>query len=297
LTFSVYGATGIIGTYFTELYDSIAIPRDELEPLTREVLYLISTTSNFYTNPWIHSDTNLTALLKRLEACHENGVKTFNFVSSWFVYGDTNLPMKEEDCCNPTGLYPITKRCAEQIVIDYCSRHNMNWRILRLGNVYGGPDKSIGSRNVLRYLIDSLREDKDVNIVAGLTRDYIHIYDACRAIDLVCSKGKVNEIYNVGSGSSIPVSEAVEICKKYLKSSSNCRTFQPTNAESRVKMALDCGKIFALGFHPLISLEEGLEDLCKSQKFCTPAHFLTVEKLKQQSNAWKAMVGFLRGLM
>ena len=54
-------------------------------------------------------------------------------------------------------------------------------------------------------------------------------------------------------------------------------------------MALDCGKIFALGFVPLISLEEGLEDLCKSQKFCTPAHFLTAKKSKQQPkrSSWK----------
>lgn len=297
MTFSVYGATGIIGTYFTGLYDSIAIPRDDLKPVTREVLYLISTTSNFYTHPWVHSDTNLTALLKRLEACYEDGVKTFNFVSSWFVYGDTDFPMREGDCCYPTGLYPITKYCAEQVVIDYCSRHGMNWRILRLGNVYGGPDQSIGSRNVLRYLIDSLREGKDVNTIAGLTRDYIHIYDACRAIDLVCSKGNVNEIYNIGSGRSVAVSDAVEMCRKYLESSSNCSTFQPTSAESRVKMALDCGKIFALGFVPLISLEEGLEDLCKSQKFCTPAHFSTAKKSKQQWSVWKAMAGFLQGQM
>jgi len=295
LTFSVYGATGVIGTYFTQLYDAIAIHREELTPYTREVIYLISTTSNFYSEPWLHSDTNLTVLLKRLDACRDAGVKVFNFVSSWFVYGTTELIMKETDECRPTGLYPITKYAAEEIVKDYCSFHGMEWRILRLGNVYGGPDLNTSSRDVLRYLVNCLKQDKDVNVLAGLTRDYIHIYDTCRAIELVCSKGKVNEIYNIGTGESVSLARAVEICRNHIKSDSNYNVVQPKTNEPRLKMALDCSKIFALGFSPSISLEDGLEDLCKNQKFCTPAHFLTDKKSKRQWNVWKAMVGFLRG--
>ena len=100
---SLYGGTGIIGTYFNGLYACNNIPRNQLEPLGDEVLYLISTTDNttFKENPFVDVDTNLVQLLHRLEACRRVGIKTFNFVSSWFVYGSSYNCPNEEAICDP----------------------------------------------------------------------------------------------------------------------------------------------------------------------------------------------------
>lgn len=273
MAFSIYGGTGIIGSYYIGLYGGRPLPRDQWAPMEKEVLYLISTTSNSYDQGLVHTRTNIDALMKRLIACKEAGVEVFNFVSSWFVYGNKEGIMKEDDACAPHGLYSITKYCAEQLVIDYCSHFGIKWRIFRLGNVYGGSDVSSGQRNVLHYLVQQLQHDRPVSAVEGLSRDYIHIYDACRGMRLLSEQAQENQIYNIGSGHSTLLSSCINKCKEILKSNSDVVFREPLPGEQSLKMALDCGKLFDAGFSPAISLDEGLHDLCTSRKFSTPVHF------------------------
>lgn len=270
---SIYGGTGIIGSYFTELYGGQTLSRDELVPANKEVLYLISTTSNSYSNPLIHTNTNIDCLMRRLISCQGAGVKTFNFISSWFVYGPHESEMKESSQCNPQGLYSITKHCAEQLVIDFCSFHGINWRVLRLGNVYGGPDRSNGQRNALHYMVQELKENRPVQGVFGLRRDYMHIYDICRAIALVCKAGEANTIYNIASGYSVLQSDCILLCKSILNSTSHLSLRPHKSSDQSLVMKLDCNSLQSLGFSSSISLEEGLFDLCTNRKFSIPAHF------------------------
>ena len=277
----IYGATGIIGTYYKGLYGGHSMPRWETRPPDKQsVLYLISTTSNTYSNPLLHTDTNIDCLMKRLIACKEAGVRSFNFVSSWFVYGPSSGIMKEGDACFPKGLYSITKYCAEQLVIDYCTKYGIPWRIFRLGNVYGGPDTSNGQRNVLHFMVQELRAGRPVEVVSGMSRDYIHIYDTCRAIHHLCTESPADAIYNVGTGQSTFLLQCINHCKAELDSRSPVSQRLPRNDEQSLAMALDCTKLFNTGFSPLLSLEDGLLDLCTSQKFSTPRHFSMGTKLR-----------------
>lgn len=276
--YSIYGGTGILGSYFIGLYGGRPLLREQLTPMDEKVLYLISTTSNSYDQPLLHSSTNIDCLMKRLIACQEAGIKEFNFVSSWFVYGRHGAPRKEDDCCHPYGLYSITKYCAEQLVIDFCSHHGIKWRILRLGNVYGGPDRSNGQRNALHYVAQQLKLDRPVEGVVNMRRDYIHIGDACRAIAAICKEAPANDIYNIGNGESVLLSRTIDTCRLILNSNSEISYRHHREGEQSLFMGLDCSKLKALGFSPLISLQEGLNDLCTSHKFSTPVHFLRMMK-------------------
>jgi len=275
---SIYGATGIIGSYFTGLYGGQSVPRPQLAPTNEEVLYLISTTSNTYSDPLLHTNTNVDCLMQRLMACQEAGVKTFNFISSWFVYGSSSAIMRESSPCRPKGLYSITKHCAEQLVVDFCSFHDIAWRIMRLPNVYGGPDKSNGQRNALHYIVQRLKANQPVEIVSGLTRDYLHIYDTCRAIKLLLDLAPVNDIYNIGAGQETRLSDCVNFCARTLNSQSEVSLRPHQSHEQSLHMRLDCRKLQAFGFFPSISIDQGLHDLCTAQKFSTPVHFSMEKK-------------------
>jgi nucleoside-diphosphate-sugar epimerase len=285
---SLYGSTGIIGSYFKGLFPVYCVPREQLKPETKDVLYLISTTDNqtFKEDPHIDVDTNLVQLLKRLEACRVAGVGTFNFVSSWFVYGPDSAYPDEQSICNPNGFYSITKYAAEKLVKEYCSTFGINYRILRLGNVYGGPDSGSNKRNALHYLINQLKNNKDINVHINISRDFIHILDVCRALDLLCAKGNSHEIYNVGTGISTRLGDALDTAKTLLHSQGYVlRTNVPADYNQAVRFGLNCAKLKAHNFTPLISFEEGLRDLCLNQKFCTPDRTLMEQKLMQQSPA------------
>ena len=115
-------------------------------------------------------------MIKVLENIKNKNNTTFNFISSWFVYGNTDLPAHEESYCDPRGFYSITKRAAEQLLISYCETYEIKYRILRLANVIGTGDKKVSKKkNALTYLINELKQDNAINLYSDgdLYRDYI----------------------------------------------------------------------------------------------------------------------------
>ena len=119
---SIFGGTGFIGSKFYNKYkeDSVIIPREEVQPRSNRVLYMISTVDNYNVlqDSFIDIETNLIHLMKVLDSCKGKDIE-FTFVSSWFVYGDTHLPARETSPCRPKGFYSITKLAAEQLIESY----------------------------------------------------------------------------------------------------------------------------------------------------------------------------------
>ena len=80
---SVYGGTGFVGGNFSRMYpdDTIVIPRDQREPESNEILYLISTVDNYnvHTNITLDVETNLKVLCETLDKCRDLDV-TFNLL-------------------------------------------------------------------------------------------------------------------------------------------------------------------------------------------------------------------------
>ena len=98
----LFGGTGFVGSNFKKMYDDSTHVHDREDnvPIYDDILYMISTTHNYHVFDNIHKDvdTNLTKLLNVLQNCKDKNV-VFNFISSWFVYGDVELPAKEESLC------------------------------------------------------------------------------------------------------------------------------------------------------------------------------------------------------
>ena len=156
---SVFGSTGFIGSNYVKanlhLVDQVS--RENPDPKFDQVLYAIGTTDNYniFENPKLDIETNLIKLIDDLELLRRKFTTfTINYLSSWFVYGDsTPLPFAKENSCNPKGFYSISKFAAEKFLISYCETYKINFRILRLSNIYGLGDKGISARkNALQYL-------------------------------------------------------------------------------------------------------------------------------------------------
>ena len=140
---SVFGSSGFIGNKFCEKFDCHRIGRNDIviPEGTTKIVYFISTDDNYniFSNPFLDIETNLIHLIKVLEECKGKDIE-FIFISSWFVYGDTELPANENSCCNPRGFYSITKRTAEQLLESYCKTFGLKYKIIRLANVIGKDD-------------------------------------------------------------------------------------------------------------------------------------------------------------
>lgn len=273
---NVFGAGGFIGSNYVNKNKSIVNDRNDLVPKLEDcnqVLYLISTVDNYnvLTNPYVDIETNLTTLVRVLENFRKANKKgaVFNFVSSWFVYGDAELPAKETSPCNPKGFYSITKRAAEQLLISYCETYKLNYRILRLANVYGGEDKKFSKKkNAFTYLLNELKNNNDINLYDGgkFFRDFIHVEDVVNAMQLVIEKGELNEIYNISSGKKYSFLKLMQHAKKSFNSSSKFITIDQPEFHKIVQvknMWLENVKLNNLGFvekHCIYNYIESLKD-------------------------------------
>lgn len=265
---NVFGGSGFVGSAFCKGRQDIVVnSRDDYTPKTNNIVYFISTVDNYNVlhDPFLDIDTNLTTLMKVLSKCKPGD--TFNFISSWFVYGKTQLPATEDSNCNPKGFYSVTKRAAEQLLISYCETFKINYRILRLGNVVGKGDKKVSKRkNALQYLINEIQHNRPIGIYNNgeFIRDFIHVSDVARAIDLIVTKGDLNSIYNVSNGDPIFFKDIIDYVLEKTKSSSIVSNMDPPEFHKIIQvdsMYMDSSKLFLLGYNPLLTKREMIDSL------------------------------------
>ena len=272
---SVYGSTGFIGSRYLKMYSDSAIPiaRSEDAPQSKDILYFISTTHNYHIFDEPHRDieTNLNKLISVLEASRKSYSKsiTFNFISSWFVYGkNQEIPFREDfSKCNPAGFYSITKYCAEQLLISFCQTYDIKYRILRLSNVLGVGDKKISKKkNALQFLIKEIVNNRDVHLYYGgeVLRDYMGLGDICRGIKLCIDESSTNEIINIGSGTPYRFLDLINMAIKYSDSKSKIINIESTNFHDIVQVRhsyLDTSKLLSYGFERKDSIEDTIKEL------------------------------------
>lgn len=277
--YAVMGANGFIGTEICSDKDFIPNEPNKWDYKNKfaadypDIVYCISTVHNYNVidgDPLVDIQTNLQHMITVLQA---NKMKygtdfTFTLISTWFVYGDVELPAKEDVCCNPKGFYSITKRAAEQLLISYCDTFGIKWRIIRLCNVLGiGDGKVSKKRNALQYMVKTLCEGGEIDLYdVDCLRDYIHVLDAAEAIRLISRKGNFGEIYNVGSGVGISIQHLVNMAQRIseYKGKINLVAVPQFHKIVQVKdMYLDSTKLFELGWTPKFSPEQIVEMLCE----------------------------------
>jgi len=276
---SIYGGHGfVLGEFCRQFPDiSVRVPKEQLEPITPNILYGISTTDNYnvFENPTLDIETNLIHLMEVLDACHKKyGNKfEFTFISSWIVYGKPefpmveNFPIHEEAPCHPTGFYSITKYAAEMLLQSYCDTFQIKYRILRLANVLGHRDKGVSKKkNALQYLIDKLAHNEDIELYDGgkFYRDYIDVRDCARAIRLVMESG-TEKIYNISNGASHLFKDLIDHVVKYSGTRGNVWEMVHKPEFHSVVQSKDVflsnEKLKGLGYSPKYTIQETLEEI------------------------------------
>jgi len=144
--------------------------------------------------------TNVAGTTNLLSNSLKNGVKIFHQVSTDEVYGsilsgswDEKFPLK------PNSPYAASKASADLITLAYAHSFGMDVRISRCSNNYG-PNQH--PEKLIPLAITNLINAKKIPIYGdGLNRrDWLHVEDHCRAIELILEKGQAGHIYNVGGG-------------------------------------------------------------------------------------------------
>ena len=280
---NIFGGYGFVGTQFcnTTKNGYTKNYRENVGVFASDVVYFISTVDNYnvYIDPTVDINTNLIMLVKVLEN-YKDYIKAykktgcFNFISSWFVYGqdsgfgEGSRGIPETDPCDPRGFYSITKRCAEQLLMSYCETFNLNYRILRLANVLGPNDKKVSAKkNAVQHLLRELSENKRVDLYDSgyFYRDYIDVRDCARAIDLVINNGELNSIYNIGNGKPVIFRDIIRYARDAMDSGSEIRTIEQKEFHKKVQSSrsffMDNTKLRELGYRPEYTINQTIDDI------------------------------------
>ena len=280
---NVFGGNGFVGSEFVRTTKTpwIINDRDNYEVRSADCVYFISTVDNYNVqrDSLLDINTNLVVLMKVLDSYRSYIQKTglkgcFNFISSWFVYGQDSgfgagsRGIPETDPCDPKGFYSITKRCAEQLLMSYCETFNLNYRILRLANVLGAEDKKVSAKkNALQYLLGEIAANRPVDLYDSgyFYRDYIDVRDCARAIDLVVNNGELNSIYNIGNGKGIIFRDVVRYARDAMDSASEIRTIEQKEFHKKVQSSrsffMDNSKLQSLGYKPEFTIQQTIDDI------------------------------------
>jgi len=214
--------------------------------------------------PQIFIKTNVLGTQVLLNAALRYKVKLFYQISTDEVYGALELGSKEKFteeshlCSN--SPYSASKAAADFLVQAYHHTYGLPVVISRCSNNYGPkqhPEKFIPT-----VILNAL-QDKPIPIYGdGLyVRDWIHVLDHCRAVDLIMHKGKVGEVYNVGADNEWA---NIDLARKILeimgKSESLLQFVQDRPGHDR-RYALSAAKIRKeFGWQPEKSFDLGLRE-------------------------------------
>jgi dTDP-glucose 4,6-dehydratase len=206
--------------------------------------------------------TNVLGTQVLLDAAREFQVPRFVHVSTDEVYGTLGPTgsFTEETPLAPNSPYAASKAASDLLVRSYVHTFGLNAVITRCSNNYGPyqfPEK------LIPLFISNLVADKQVPVYGdGLqVRDWIHVRDHNRAVELVWRNGRAGEVYNIGGRCEKTNLELTHTLLDLLgKPKSLIRYVQDRPGHDR-RYAIDCAKIEReLGWRPTVPFTQGLKD-------------------------------------
>jgi dTDP-glucose 4,6-dehydratase len=194
-----------------------------------------------------------------LEAARENAsLRRFIQISTDEVYGSVPVGSSTEtDELKPRNPYSASKAGADRLAYSYWATYKVPVIITRASNNYGShqfPEK------VIPLFITNLIDDIPVPLYGDgqNERDWLHVDDHCRGVDLLIDKGVDGEVYNIGGGNQV---KNVDLTHRLLelvgKPTSLIKPVADRPGHDR-RYSLDTAKLEALGWKPKERFEEGL---------------------------------------
>ena len=213
------------------------------------------------TGPEIFTITNVLGTQNLLDRAKEAKIKRYVQVSTDEVYGSLGETgyFTEQTPLAPNSPYSASKTSADLLVRAYFKTYKMPVLTTRCSNNYGPyqyPEK------LIPLFVSNIMNDKQVPVYGdGMNiRDWLYVYDHCKAIDAVLHRGKEGEIYNIGGNNEKTNIELTKLMIDSLGKSQDLIKYVADRPGHDRRYAIDSSKIQnELGWEPEMTFEEGIK--------------------------------------
>jgi dTDP-glucose 4,6-dehydratase len=199
-----------------------------------------------------------------LETAKEYGkLKRFVHISTDEVYGEVG-PLTtscESAPLNPSNPYSASKAAAELYVLAYSNAFKLPCIITRGNNVFGPqqyPEK------VVPLFITQILDENPVTIHGdGKTRrNFIHVDDVSRAIEMILTKGEIGKTYNIGSQHEYSVNEIYDKLKN-ITGRGTAEYVKDPRAFNDSRYCIDSSELRKLGWSETLDFDSKLRETVK----------------------------------
>lgn len=217
--------------------------------------------------------SNIEGTFNMAEVCRRKEGSKLIFASTREVYGCnvTADSLNESafgslDPLDSRSCYPESKRAAESVIAAYHNQFGLRYDIVRIAHVYGPGMKLAGDGRVMSDFINNAMHKEPIRLNSDGTalRAFCYISDCIRALLLIAMTPEDTGVFNLSNETEeISVGELARTIGNIARGIEV--TMRPQSPEAKAlycsykRKALDCGKLFALGWRPEVKLRDGLE--------------------------------------
>ncbi|MEV8633542.1 dTDP-glucose 4,6-dehydratase [Streptosporangium sp. NPDC051023] len=212
------------------------------------------------TGPGDFVPTNVQGTQRLLQAALDAEVRTVVQVSTDEVYGSIDAgSWTEAEPLLPNSPYSAAKAGADLFCRAYHRTYGLDVRVTRCSNNYGPyqyPEK------LIPLFVTNLIDGQPVPLYGdGLNvREWLHVDDHCRGIQLVLDKGSPGEVYNIGGGVELTNRELTERLLAAFGVGWEMVSHVRDRPGHDLRYSVDSGKIRAIGYEPRVGFDEGLAE-------------------------------------
>ncbi len=185
-------------------------------------------------------------------------LRRFVQISTDEVYGSVDTGSSTElDELKPRNPYAASKAGADRLAYSFWATHGVPVIITRASNNYGPrqfPEKVIPlfvTNAIDRLGVPLYGDGRHI-------RDWLHVEDHCRAIDLLIDKGTDGEVYNIGGGNEVRNIDLTHRILKALDRPASLVTPVADRLGHDRRYSLDTTKLRELGWQPRHAFADGL---------------------------------------
>lgn len=212
------------------------------------------------TSPEDFVRTDVIGAFTLLEEARRCDVKRFVQISTDEVYGSkVEGSFSELDTLDPSSPYSASKAGGELLARSYFKTYGLKVMVTRSSNNYGHfqyPEK------LIPVLVIKALRDQPLPIYGKGTnvRDWLHVEDNCRAIDLVLSKAEPGEIVNIGSGNEVSNIDVAKTILRHMNKPESLIKYVADRPGHDFRYSLRWDAIRSMGWSPKVRFEDGLRE-------------------------------------
>lgn len=201
---------------------------------------------------------NLQYGLQLLELCKKLSISTLIITGSCWEYDFPSKEISENHPLSYQNSFKSAKNALHFMAHAFCEENQIQLYWLRLFYVYGPGQRD---ESLIPYIVQTVLKGKQpVLSGANNQNDFIFVKDVAEAFYWILKDKPSNKIYNIGSGSEIPVLDVMDIIGEFLNVKIYRNSFK-NNIKESIAFHADISRICSdTNWKPQTSLQQGIKE-------------------------------------